>query len=390
MKMTFAFGRFNPSTIGHEVLIDKAKSVGGRNYRIYISQSQDRKKNPLDYSTKLHYMRKMFPKHAKHIINSPVRTAIDVAVELSKEGFTDIMFIAGSDRVKEFDTLLQKYNGVKARHGEYKFDSIKVISAGERDPDADGASGMSASKMRAAAEDDDFDKFYQGLPPKFADSPDAKKLFRAVQKAMGVKGLNEHIEELDEAVITLAVVGTAILTFAGKVAVDMVAPHAALALTIWWMLPVGLGLATKLAIAVNVAAWALPSFLAALGAGASIKVALKNSQKKVQQKVDGMTAKEMKKLPAKTSDKKLIAKTISDKKFKAAIREELMKNEKIEHEGFFGRTLKKKSYAAAVQWYKKFIQRGDKPMVALHKAAGMIQGLNDKDFQMYLRKMKLL
>ena len=252
MKMTFAFGRFNPSTIGHEVLMDKAKSVGGSNYRIYISQSQDRKKNPLDYSTKLHYMRKMFPKHAKHIINSPARTAIDVAVELSNEGFTDINFIAGSDRVKEFDSLLKKYNGVKARHGIYKFKSIKVISAGERDPDAEGASGMSASKMRAAAKDGDFDRFKQGLPPKFAASADSKKLFRAVQKAMGVKGLKE---------------------------------------------------------------W---------------------------------------------------------------------------NEGVFGRTIKKKSYEVAVQWYKKFVQRGDKTAVALHKAASMIQGLNDRDLQLYLQKMKLL
>ena len=111
---------------------------------------------------------------------------------------------------------------------------------------------MSASKMRAAAEDDDFDKFYQGLPPKFANSSDAQRLFRAVQKAMGVKGLNE---------------------------------------------------------------W---------------------------------------------------------------------------EEGFLGRTLKKKSYDAAIGWYKKFIQRGDKPSVALHKAAGLIQGLNDKDFYIYLQKMKLL
>ena len=103
-----------------------------------------------------------------------------------------------------------------------------------------------------------------------------------------------------------------------------------------------------------------------------------------------MTAKEMKKLPAKSSDKKLIAKTISDKKFKAAIREELTKNEKVEHEGFLGRTLKKKSYDTAVQWYKKFIQRGDKSSVALHKAASMIAGLNDRDFQVYLQKMKLL
>ena len=189
--MTFAFGRFNPPTIGHEVLMDKAKSVGGRNYRIYISQSQDRKKNPLDYNTKLKYMRKMFPTHKRHIINSSTRTAIEVAVELSDEGYTDLIMIAGSDRVDEFDTLLNKYNGVSAKHGEYKFDSIKVISAGERDPDSEGASGMSASKMRVAAGDNDEDKFKEGLPSKFAASADAHKLFRAVQKAMGVKGLNE-------------------------------------------------------------------------------------------------------------------------------------------------------------------------------------------------------
>ena len=118
----------------------------------------------------------------------------------------------------------------------------------------------------------------------------------------------------------------------------------------------GIGVATKLAIAINVAAWALPSFLAAVGAGASITVALKNTHKKVQNRVNGMTANEMKKLPAKSSDKKLIAKTIKDKKFKAAIREELTQSEEVENEGIFGRTLKKKSYAVAVEWYKKFIQ----------------------------------
>ena len=111
---------------------------------------------------------------------------------------TDLIMIAGSDRVGEFQKLLDQYNGVSGkRHGFYEFDSIKVISAGERDPDATGAAGMSASKMRGAAADDNFDLFKTGLPDKFAKTNDAKALFRTVQKAMGIKSFKEWYE-LDE------------------------------------------------------------------------------------------------------------------------------------------------------------------------------------------------
>ena len=194
-KLVFAFGRFNPPTIGHEVLMNKAKAVGGRDYRIYVSKSQDRKKNPLDYKSKIKYMRKLFPTHATSIVDSPVRTAIDVAVNLTDEGYTDLIMIAGSDRVGEFQKLLDKYNGVSGkRHGFYKFDSIKVISAGERDPDAEGASGMSASKMRGAAADDNFDLFKTGLPDSFDD---AKGLFTTLKKAMGIKEYKEFKEFME-------------------------------------------------------------------------------------------------------------------------------------------------------------------------------------------------
>ena len=89
----------------------------------------------------------------------------------------------------EFQKLLDEYNGVDGkRHGFYKFDTIKVISAGERDPDAEGASGMSASKMRKAAQDNDYKSFAQGLPPGFRDG---KKLFKDVQKNMRVKSFRE-------------------------------------------------------------------------------------------------------------------------------------------------------------------------------------------------------
>ncbi len=149
----FVFGRFNPPTNGHEKLFDKLKSTAGSGtYRIYASKSQDPKKNPLSFKDKIKFLRKMFPKHARSIMaDADVRTALDIVVKLYDQGYTSATMIAGSDRVKEFETILKKYNGVSSRHGMYDFDNIKVVSAGERDPDAEGASGMSASKMRAAA-----------------------------------------------------------------------------------------------------------------------------------------------------------------------------------------------------------------------------------------------
>ena len=197
-KLVFAFGRMNPMTIGHEIVMNKAKAVGGKDYRIYVSKSQDRKKNPLDYKQKIKYLKKIFPAHASHIADTPARTAIDVAVDAYDDGYTDLIMIAGSDRVGEFQKLLDEYNGVSGkRHGFYKFDSIKVISAGERDPDATGASGMSASKMRGAAADNDFDLFKTGLPDNFKDTKDAIALFKTLKKAMGIKEYKEYKEFIE-------------------------------------------------------------------------------------------------------------------------------------------------------------------------------------------------
>tara|TARA_B100000424_G_scaffold57337_1_gene41372 strand:- start:22128 stop:24518 length:2391 start_codon:yes stop_codon:yes gene_type:complete len=185
-KVVFTFGRFNPPTTGHEKLIDKVKSVAGSDdYRIYPSQSQNQKKDPLPYSKKIAYMRKMFPKHKRSIaVDKNPKTAIDVATSLYNSGYRDVTMVVGSDRVKEFETLLKKYNGVKARHGMYKFDNIKVVSAGDRDPDAEGVSGMSASKMRQAATDGNMNAFMDGLPKGFRDG---KQLYRDVRKNMGIR-----------------------------------------------------------------------------------------------------------------------------------------------------------------------------------------------------------
>ncbi len=183
--VTVNFGRFNPPTIGHEKLLDISMSKGTGDHRVYASQTAGNKKNPLDWKTKIKYMRKVFPKHARHILmDKKVKTIWDVAVTCYKDGYTEFELVVGDDRHQDFVKLLDDFNGIKAKHGFYEFDVIDVMSAGMRDPDATGAEGMSASKMRAAAEDSDLIAFTKGVPKKFKD---AKGLFKAVQNGMGIK-----------------------------------------------------------------------------------------------------------------------------------------------------------------------------------------------------------
>jgi predicted nucleotidyltransferase len=194
--IAFAFGRFNPPTIGHLKLMDKVKSQSN-NYKIYLSRSEDPKKNPLSPREKLSFMKKIFPQHARNIEINPSNNVLDILVRLNGK-FNNIVMVAGSDRIREFDTLLKRYNDVKSRHGYYKFDNIKVVSAGERDPDAEGATGMSASKMRAAAEKGDIISFKKGLPNTFRDADGLMKQVRRGMKLaasysmMGGPGLGTY------------------------------------------------------------------------------------------------------------------------------------------------------------------------------------------------------
>jgi len=185
--VAMTFGRFNPPTIGHEKLCDAVRKANPSDYKIYASHSQNPKKDPLQYAKKIAYMKQSFPKHKNNIIVSKARTIFDILTELNKK-YQMLIIVVGSDRVKEFERLANEYNGVASRHGYYKFDNIQVLSAGERDPDAEGATGMSASKMRAAAQANDFDSFKQGTPLPDAQ---AKKLYFDVRKSMGIR------EELD-------------------------------------------------------------------------------------------------------------------------------------------------------------------------------------------------
>ena len=188
--IVFAFGRFNPPTTGHEKLIQKTAQVAGSNpYRIYPSFTTNPKKDPLPHALKVAYMRKMFSKYKRNIIaDKDAKTAIMIAEKLFKEGFKNLIMVAGSDRVKEFSTLLNRYNDAPDKKGNqlFKFDSVEVISAGERDPDAEGVEGMSASKMRAAATNGDYDSFSMGIPATLSDA-DKKKLYRDVRKYMGIR-----------------------------------------------------------------------------------------------------------------------------------------------------------------------------------------------------------
>ena len=179
--VTLVFGRFNPPTVGHQKLLDSAASIADGDLKIYPSRSFDPKKNPLDPNQKTSIMKKMFPDHAENIINDPdVRSIFDALKLANEEGYSNVQIVVGSDRVAEFDSLAQKYNGEL-----YDFENIETISAGERDADAGGVEGMSASKMRKAAAENDFETFRSGIPETLDDKA-AKSIMNTVRKAMQV------------------------------------------------------------------------------------------------------------------------------------------------------------------------------------------------------------
>jgi hypothetical protein len=179
-SLTIAFGRFNPPTIGHQVLMDAVAEVAGDDeFRIYPSRTNDKKKNPLDPDTKISVMQKMFPEYAENIINDPnSKTIFDVLKQAYEEGFSGINIVVGSDRQSEFEKLANQYNG-----DLYEFSEINVISAGDRDPDSDGVDGMSASKMRKAAAEKDFNSFKKGVPNTLSAS-EKKELYNLVRTSM--------------------------------------------------------------------------------------------------------------------------------------------------------------------------------------------------------------
>jgi len=181
--LTVAFGRFNPPTTGHEKLLNQvSKSSDEDDYIIVPSRSQDAKKNPLDADSKVGIMRQMFPKHSEKIVNDPAnRTIFDVLKKAHNDGYAGVRVVGGADRQKEFDKLVNTYNGKL-----YKFDKVEVVSAGDRDPDADDVTGMSASKQRKAAAEGDLKSFMKGIPSTM-EKKAAEDLYKNIRKAMQIK-----------------------------------------------------------------------------------------------------------------------------------------------------------------------------------------------------------
>ena len=181
--LTIAFGRFNPPTTGHEKLLDNvASSSDDDDYIIVPSRSQDAKKNPLDANMKVSVMQKMFPKHKSKIVNDESnRTIFDVLKKAHTDGYAGVRIVGGADRVGEFEKLANNYNGKL-----YQFDNLEVMSAGERDPDSDDVTGMSASKQRKAAAENDLETFMKGVP-KSLSQKDAEQLFKKIRSSMNIK-----------------------------------------------------------------------------------------------------------------------------------------------------------------------------------------------------------
>lgn len=179
------FGRFQPPTSGHEKVVDKVLSVAKRmgfDSRIYTSPSQNNVKNPLRYKDKVRFLRAMFPKATVHE-DAKIINPFYMMKQLSDQGYRNVVLIVGGDRIADMKREISKYIKHEDKKKSFEFDNFSVISSGKRDPDAEGTTGMSGTKMRAAVQDDDFDLFSQGLP-KATTKRLAKSLFDAIRKAI--------------------------------------------------------------------------------------------------------------------------------------------------------------------------------------------------------------
>ena len=189
-SVAFCFGRMNPPTIGHARLLNTtARASAGGDYYIFLSHTQDSKKNPLDYNTKVDFVKSMYPQHAEHVSYGSLRTIMEIMEFLYHNNYTDVTYVCGNDRLPAFKELLNKYNGVEGGKTYYKFNSIDIVSSGPRDPDDDGVAGASASAARAAAEAGDKEEFKKIT----GAGRFASQLYRAVRKGMLKEDVSGYI-----------------------------------------------------------------------------------------------------------------------------------------------------------------------------------------------------
>jgi len=179
--VAFCFGRMNPPTIGHARLLNTtARASAGGDYYIFLSHTQDSKKNPLDYNTKIDFVKSMYPQHADRVSYGSLRTIMEIMEFLYHNNYTDVTYVCGNDRLPAFKELLNKYNGVEGGKTFYKFNSIDIVSSGPRDPDDDGVAGASASAARAAADAGDKEEFKKIT----GAGRFAPQLYKAVRKGL--------------------------------------------------------------------------------------------------------------------------------------------------------------------------------------------------------------
>ena len=197
--LTIAFGRFNPPHIGHQQLMDTAKAAADQEHGDYIivpSRSNDPKKNPLDADTKVAFMRGMFQQHAGRIQNDAnTRTIFDVLKKAHVDGYENVRIVGGADRVSEFSKLANNYNGTL-----YQFNNVEVVSAGDRDPDAEGIEGLSASRLRLAAAENDYKTFKMAMPDNMTPR-EVKDLYNTLRMSMGINeewGIWEMAPKFDQ------------------------------------------------------------------------------------------------------------------------------------------------------------------------------------------------
>lgn len=192
----FTFGRMNPPTAGHEKLINKVLDVAHKSSAtpfIFVSQTTDAKKNPLTSKQKIKYLRLGVPKAEDHISDNPsIKTPFQALEHLIELGYTDVIMVVGEDRVSEFKTSIGKYVNYPDKDKSFELDSFRVVSAGERDPDAEGTEGISGTKMRNFAASNQFTAFKKGVPSKLSDRF-AKEMFDAIRKSMS---LHEEVKFL--------------------------------------------------------------------------------------------------------------------------------------------------------------------------------------------------
>ena len=181
----FTFGRYQPPTKGHLRVWEKVADTEGDAHYIYTSHTKDKKRNPLDYNTKIGLIKSALKEHNinAEVIDSEAKTIIDVVVDIANKGYNNLIFVGGSDRLDDMVSLIRKYNDKPNAEGNsYHFDSIEGVSAGERDPDSDNVEGVSGTKLRQMAIDGDFEGFKNNLA--FSDESTIKEVMELIKTSI--------------------------------------------------------------------------------------------------------------------------------------------------------------------------------------------------------------